>query len=235
LEYQGLKLFIVKLQNLLQSILAFVILLSPVSQLQAQTAAHTLIIETSMGRMICVLYQETPMHSDNFLELVNQGFYDGQLFHRVIDGFMIQTGDPDSKGAEPGELLGRGGVDYTIPAEFHPSLYHRKGSLGAARQGDDINPNRESSGSQFYIVQGKQISDQEMDAMENSGHTIPFTPEQRKVYKTLGGTPHLDYAYTVFGRVIEGYEVIDRIAAVQTDRMNRPLKDVRIIKIRVME
>lgn len=174
------------------------------------------------------------MHADNFIKLVNNRIYNGVLFHRVIKDFMIQTGDPDSKKAPKGTLLGTGGVGYTVPAEFHPDLYHKNGAIAAARQGDQTNPNRESNGSQFYIVQGEVFTDEYLDQMENSCAHIKFTAEQRMVYKAVGGTPHLDYAYTVFGEVIEGFEVIDIIAAEPVDERDRPLDDVKIIKITVL-
>jgi cyclophilin family peptidyl-prolyl cis-trans isomerase len=201
----------------------------------AQTASHTLQISTSKGNMKCILYEQTPMHADNFLELVQKGTYNGLLYHRVIKDFMIQSGDPDSKKSPGGNLSGNVEVGYTVPAEFHPDLYHRKGAMGAARQPDQVNPNRESDGSQFYIVQGKTFSDEELDQMEKSGAHIKFTDEQRNIYKTLGGAPHLDYAYTVFGQVIEGFEVIEAIASVPTDNRDRPLEDVRIIKISILK
>lgn len=201
----------------------------------SQTAAHTLLIETSKGKLKCILYDQTPMHSDNFIELINNGTYNGVLFHRVIKNFMIQSGDPDSKNAEKGTLLGTGGVGYNLPAEFHPDLYHKNGAIAAARQGDQTNPNRESNGSQFYIVQGEIFSDEQLDQMENSGAHIKFTPEQRMIYKAVGGTPHLDYAYTVFGEVIEGFDVISAISAEPTDERYRPLEDVKIIRITVLK
>ncbi|MFC2080669.1 peptidylprolyl isomerase [Bacteroidota bacterium] len=213
----------------------FVLLLVFPIQLFSQKAAHTVQIETSKGNMVCILYEETPMHADNFIKLVNEGFYDGLLFHRVIRDFMIQTGDPDSRGAQKGVMLGHGSPNYRVPAEFHPALYHRKGVLAAARMGDQVNPNRESNGSQFYIVQGKKIDDAGLDGMENSGNHITFTQEQRMYYKNLGGAPHLDYAYTVFGEVIEGLETIDEIASVPTDNMARPIEDVKIISISVVK
>lgn len=201
----------------------------------SQTAAHTLLIETSKGNMKCILYEFTPMHADNFIKLVNDGTYNGVLFHRVIKDFMIQTGDPDSKNASKGARLGSGGPEYTVPAEFHPDLYHKKGALASARQGDNTNPNRESNGSQFYIVQGSIFSDEQLDQMEIAGSHIQFTAEQRMLYKAIGGTPHLDYGYTVFGEVIDGLEVIDAIASEPTDNMDRPLEDVKIIKISVLK
>lgn len=201
----------------------------------SQSAAHTLLIETSKGNMKCILYEQTPMHSDNFIKLVNNGTYNGVLFHRVIKDFMIQSGDPDSKNAEKGTLLGTGGVCYRVPAEFNPDLYHKNGAIAAARQGDQTNPNRESNGSQFYIVQGEIFSDEQLDQMENSGAHIKFTAEQRMIYKAVGGTPHLDYGYTVFGEVIEGFDVISAISAEPTDERDRPLEDVKIIKITVLK
>ena len=214
--------------------LFFLLLVIPV-QLHSQIAAHTFLIETSKGNLKCILYEETPMHADNFIKLINQGYYNGILFHRIIRDFMIQTGDPDSRNAQKGVSLGHGGPGYRVPAEFHPALYHRKGVLAAARQGDKTNPNRESSGSQFYIVLGKIINDAELDGMEASGGHITFTQEQRMYYKNLGGTPHLDYAYTVFGEVVEGLEIIDAIAAVPTDQRDRPLEDIKIIRMSVLK
>lgn len=205
------------------------------SEAFSQKAAYTILIETSRGNMKCILYQETPMHAENFVELSAKGFYDGLLFHRVISDFMIQTGDPDSRAAQKGVMLGYSDSGYKIPAEFHPDLYHRKGILAAARQGDQVNPGRESNGSQFYIVQGKIFTDEELNVMEAGGGHIAFTQEQRMYYTTIGGTPHLDYAYTVFGEVTEGLDVIDKIAYVQTDGNNRPIEDVMIIKITVLK
>ncbi|KPK86967.1 MAG: hypothetical protein AMS27_03815 [Bacteroides sp. SM23_62_1] len=208
--------------------------LFPKYQANCQTPAHTLLISTSLGDIKIALYEESPLHTENFLNLVKDGYFNGQLFHRVINDFMIQAGDPSSRDAKPGEIIGLGSPGYTIPAEFHPSLYHKKGAVGAARQGDDINPQRASSGSQFYIVQGTLFTDNQLDIMEQRNLHIRFTQEQRNVYKTIGGTPHLDYGYTVFGEVISGLDVVDRIAAVSTDSNNRPLKDIRI-KIQVID
>lgn len=211
---------------LLPLLIAFITIIT-----QAQSIYPNVVIETTQGKMIVVLYDNTPFHCENFIKLVNDGFYNGQLFHRVINNFMIQAGDPQTKNAEPGVRYGSGGPSYTIPAEFVPEYYHRKGALSAARQGDNVNPQKESSGSQFYIVQGKKLSDAELDAFEQRGMHIKFTPEQREIYKTLGGTPHLDYSYTVFGEVIEGLDVIDKIAAQQTDANDRPVVDVKINKM----
>lgn len=215
--------------------LTFIFLWCASSGVTSQTAAHTLLLETSKGKIKFILYEQTPMHTDNFIKLVREGTYNGVLFHRVIKDFMIQTGDPSSKNAPKGALLGTGGPKFTVPAEFHPDLYHKYGALAAARQGDKTNPNRESNGSQFYIVHGHVFSDEQLDQMEKAGAHIKFTPEQRMVYKAVGGAPHLDYAYTVFGEVIEGFEVIDKIAAEPTDERDRPLEDVRIIKATVLK
>ena len=202
----------------------------------AQVKPETIVVfQTSKGVIKVKLYNETSQHRDNFIKLVTQGYYNGVLFHRVIKDFMIQAGDPQSKNARPGVALGNGGPDYTIPAEFYAPLYHKKGALAAARSGDNVNPNRESSGSQFYIVVGKKFTLDQLQSMENSKKHIPFTEEQKTVYTTIGGTPHLDYAYTVFGEVIEGLEVVDSIALVPTDERNRPLENVVIIKASVLK
>ena len=184
-------------------------------------------IETDYGNMTVLLYNATPKHRDNFIKLAEQGYFDGLLFHRVIKGFMIQGGDPNSKNAPAGKALGTGGPGYPIPAEFVDSLVHVKGALSAARQGDRVNPEKRSSGSQFYIVQGKPLTDAELDMIE-SRKGIRYTPAQRAAYKKLGGTPFLDRDYTVFGRVIKGLDVIDKIANVQTDQRDRPKKDVKM-------
>jgi cyclophilin family peptidyl-prolyl cis-trans isomerase len=184
-------------------------------------------ITTDYGVMVAELYDATPKHRDNFLKLIDQGFYDGLLFHRVIDGFMIQGGDPDSKHAAAGAPLGMGGPGYQVPAEFVDSLIHVKGSLAAARMGDNVNPQKMSSGSQFYIVQGRPVESSVIDMFE-SRKGISYTPEQKKEYLELGGTPALDRDYTVFGRVISGLDVIDKIALVQKDSRDRPLKDVKM-------
>ncbi|HKK79801.1 MAG TPA: peptidylprolyl isomerase, partial [Phaeodactylibacter sp.] len=189
-------------------------------------------IQTEYGNMLVQLYDATPQHQDNFLKLAQDGFYDSLLFHRVINNFMIQGGDPDSKGAKPGKPLGSGGPGYTIPAEFVDSLIHVKGALSAARTGDAVNPERRSSGSQFYIVHGQPQTEQEL-AMIEARKGIRYTSEQKQAYMEQGGTPFLDQDYTVFGRVIEGLEVIDKIATVPTDQRDRPKEDVRM-KVRVI-
>lgn len=239
-------------------------------------------IETSEGTIRVKLYDETPLHRDNFIKLVKDGFYEGILFHRVIEHFMIQAGDPDSKGARPGMRLGANSLDYTVKAEILPQFFHKKGVLAAAREGDNVNPERNSSGSHFYIAQGKVYTPEALDSLvltiNDKRHTALFekfkrqheaeliklqtandidglikmnemlseetakhfddeklvlTDEQKKAYTTVGGIPHLDGAYTVFGEVIEGLDIVDKIAASQTDEGNRPLKDVVILKMKL--
>ena len=192
------------------------------------------LLQTNMGDIAIRLSDSTPLHRDNFLKLVKEGFYDSVLFHRVIKNFMIQSGDPNSKNAPAGQPLGNGSPGYTIPAEFRTTLFHKKGIIAAARQGDDVNPMKESSGSQFYITQGKIFTDAGLDSVETfrlNGRKIP--PGQREVYKTIGGTPHLDQNYTVFGEVVKGLDVVDKIATVPTSRAqdrDRPLENVVIVK-----
>ena len=235
-------------------------------------------IQTSLGDIVVRLYDETPIHRDNFVKLVEEGYYDGTLFHRVIKDFMIQGGDPDSKGAPAGKMLGVGGPDYTLEAEIKDGIYHKRGALAAARQGDEVNPERRSSGSQFYIVWGqvyhenqlrqfsKQLRMQKVQGVFNqlaSAHRDEImqmrrernraglqelqdklaaeaeaqvgkeglTAEQLKLYSTVGGTPHLDGQYTVFGEVIEGMDVVKSIQQMETDENDRPLKDVIIQKM----
>ena len=184
-------------------------------------------ISTEFGDIVAMLYNETPEHRDNFLKLAEEGFFDGTLFHRVINGFMIQGGDPNSRDAGPGQAVGSGGPGYTLPAEFVAEKFHKKGALAAARQGDQANPERRSSGSQFYIVQGRTYRNEELDALEQqSGKIIPAA--RREAYMTIGGTPHLDDAYTVFGEVVSGLEVVDMIAAVQTGAADRPVEDIKM-------
>jgi cyclophilin family peptidyl-prolyl cis-trans isomerase len=185
---------------------------------------------TSKGTMVIRLSDSTPLHRDNFIKLVNQHFYDGLLFHRVMSQFMIQGGDPKSKTAKAGDQLGGGSPGYTIPAEIKPYLFHKKGALAAARTPDEINPNKESNGSQFFIVQGRVYDDADLNQVEArlNGYKIPEA--HREVFKTIGGSPSLDTKYTVFGEVIKGIDIIDSIAAVPVGDRNRPVEDVRIIK-----
>jgi cyclophilin family peptidyl-prolyl cis-trans isomerase len=187
-------------------------------------------IETDMGTMLAELYNSTPKHRDNFTKLAEEGYYNDLLFHRVIQGFMIQGGDPNSRGAKPGQSLGFGGPSYLVPAEFVDSLVHLKGAICAARTN---NPEKKSSGSQFYIVQGSPVTDDMLNMMENS-KGFHYSPELRKTYLEVGGTPQLDRDYTVFGRVIEGLDVLDKIAATKTAPGDRPVTDVKM-KIRVIK
>lgn len=198
-----------------------------------------ILLQTSMGDITIRLSDLTPLHRDNFIRLVKAKYYDGLLFHRVINHFMIQAGDPDSRNAAPGKPLGDGGPNYTIPAEFRPELFHKKGVIAAAREGDDVNPKKASSASQFYLTQGKVWTNAGLDTLEIkrlNGRKIPAA--QRAVYTTLGGVPHLDQNYTVFGEVVKGIDVIDKIAAVPTSKAkdkDRPLTDVKIIKVRLIK
>lgn len=193
------------------------------------------LMQTTMGDITIRLSDSTPLHRDNFLKLVKIKYFDSVLFHRVIKDFMIQGGDPNSKNAGPNDKLGNGGPSYRVPAEFRQTLFHKKGVIAAAR---DNNPEKASSGSQFYIAQGKIYTDSELDAMEKGrlqGRKIPEA--QRAVYKTIGGIPHLDQNYTVYGEVVKGIEVVDAIAAVQTNKSagDRPVTDVRIIKAKLIK
>lgn len=242
-------------------------------------------IETTMGDITVKLYDETPKHKENFIKLVKEGVYDSTLFHRVIKNFMIQAGDPTSKTASATDTLGSGDVGYTIPAEFNPKFFHKRGVLAAARQGDDVNPNKESSGCQFYIVTGRKFSEAQMinmesqmnearldtvfqalarkhmkeiykmrkandmeglmelqDSLENQARkevakepALKFTPEQIKAYTTVGGAPHLDGNYTVFGEVVDGMNVVAEIETAKTNRQDRPTQDIRILKATVVE
>lgn len=179
-------------------------------------------IETPQGDMLARLSDLTPQHQDNFVKLVEKDFYDGLLFHRVIEGFMIQGGDPESKGAEPTARLGTGGPGYQVPAEFDPSLAHVKGALAAARTN---NPEKKSSGSQFYIAQGRAVTESELNSQE-AKTGIRYPSDVREAYLQRGGVPFLDQNYTVFGHVIEGLDVVDKIAAVATGTADRPKEDV---------
>lgn len=237
-------------------------------------------LETTLGNITVALYNETPKHRDNFIKLVKEGVYDSTLFHRVIKQFMIQAGDPESKNASDTAMLGNGDVGYTIPAEFNPKFFHKKGVLAAARQGDDVNPEKASSGCQFYIVTGRKFTEPQLLGMENKineqreeaifdnlahqhmkeiykmrkagdnagllelqdsleaearaladkEEKFRFTPEQVKAYSTVGGAPHLDGSYTVFGEVVEGMDVVEKIETAKTNRADRPLTNIRILK-----
>lgn len=187
-------------------------------------------VTTDSGVMVIRLYDKTPQHRDNFIKLANEHYFDSLLFHRVIQGFMIQGGDPQSKNAQPGQMLGMGDIGYTIPAEFDTLLFHKKGALAAART---PNPEKASSGCQFYIVQGNKLTDADLNNIEMSKGR-KYSAKQRIIYKTIGGTPFLDMDYTVFGEVESGMEVIDKIASVQKGNADRPLGDVRM-KIEVIK
>ena len=267
--------------------LAFIALTACSAGSKKQTNHHmenekrTLVkLETTMGNITVALYNETPKHRDNFIKLVKEGVYDSTLFHRVIKQFMIQAGDPDSKNASDTAMLGSGDVGYTIPAEFYPKFFHKKGVLAAARQGDDVNPEKASSGCQFYIVTGRKFTEPQLLGMENKineqreealfdslarqhmkeiykmrkagdnagllelqdtleaqareladkEEKFRFTPEQIKAYSTVGGAPHLDGSYTVFGEVTEGMEVVENIEIAKTNRADRPVENIRILK-----
>ncbi len=194
------------------------------------TGETMLLIETGMGNIKVKLYDSTPQHRDNFIKLAKEGFYDGTLFHRVIPGFMIQGGDPDSKTAQPGQALGRGGPGYTIPAEI--GAKHFRGALSAARQPDQVNPQRASSGSQFYIVQNGPVPEEQFNQFAQYTGT-QYTAEEKDYYLKYGGTPQLDSQYTVFGTVVEGMDVVDKIAMVQRDQADRPLEDIKM-KVKIL-
>ena len=272
------------IRKYLKHIILSIILILVIKLGFSQTfSKETILISTSFGNMKLKLFNETPNHRDNFLKLVQEHFYDSLLFHRVIEGFMIQGGDPDSKNAEPIKLLGDGDLKYTIPSEIIPTLCHKKGMLCAARNGDDVNPEKASSAAQFYIVQGKVRTDEDLISYEKrinkpiiakikeevlnkaeNAHLkekivnakkeqnndslmvyfkavnklvdeaylktphYTFPPEHQTIYKTIGGTPHLDSQYTIFGEVIEGLDVIDKIATVGKNKDDRPLIDIRM-------
>ncbi|MGI6223356.1 MAG: peptidylprolyl isomerase [Prevotella sp.] len=218
----------------------------PMMAQQSSVTASTdscckVLLQTSKGDILLKLYNETPRHRDNFLKLVKAGYYDGNLFHRVIADFMIQTGDSTTRHAQPGDRLGEYSPDYSIPAEFvYPKYFHKRGALAAAREPDNVNPERASSSAQFYIVWGQPHSEQYLDNCQQrldkaTNGTVKLTPEVREVYKTLGGTPHLDGQYTVFGEVISGLDVVKAIDFVQTDSNDRPLEDVKIIKATIVK
>ena len=190
-------------------------------------------IETRLGDIVVRLYDATPNHRDNFVKLVKEGYYDGTLFHRVIKNFMIQGGDPDSKGATADKSLGEGGPDYTLEAEIRTGLYHKRGALAAAREGDDTNPERRSSGSQFYIVWGRTFSPRQIEYLDEKlktehPETGGLTEMQQRIYASQGGTPHLDGQYTVFGEVEEGMDVVEKIQNLPTNQADRPVEDVAV-------
>lgn len=208
---------------------------------QTSEPRHEILLETDSGNVRIALYNETPQHRDNILRLVEAHAYDGVLFHRVISNFMVQTGDLGSIGASQGKLLGDTPEKYSVPAEIRfPQLFHKRGAVAAAREGDDVNPERRSSATQFYIVWGRQWDDASLDKLQQridqmTQGTVKLMPEIREVYKTLGGTPHLDGSYTVFGEVVEGLEVVERIEKAATDDHDRPLKDIRVVRATVVK
>lgn len=216
-------------------------LVASVLSVYAQDERHEVQFLTNKGRIRVVLYNETPQHRDNFLRLVREGYYDGVLFHRVINRFMIQTGDSATRNLKEGEPIPDLPEPYKVPAEIKfPQFFHKRGALAAAREGDQVNPERASSMSQFYIVYGRIFSDAKLDKTQErvskaTNGTAIFTPEIREVYKTIGGTPHLDGQYTVFGEVIEGMDVVEDIEFVKTDEKDRPIEDVRIIHAKVVK
>jgi cyclophilin family peptidyl-prolyl cis-trans isomerase len=206
-----------------KTVICFILVLLTTVSFASKPRHSYVRIKTSKGESIVMLYNETPKHRDNFLKLAKQGFYNGTLFHRVIKDFMIQGGDPDSKHASPGAKLGEGDLNYKIGAEFSDSLFHKRGVIAAAR---DDNPEKSSSASQFYIVQGRTYSDSELDRIENEKLHRKIPVWQREVYKTLGGSPHLDQSYTVYGEVVKGMDMVDAIAAVDKDENDRPKEDI---------
>ena len=205
----------------------------------SQTKNTEVLFETTAGNIRIALYDETPQTRDNFLKITKMGIYDSLLIHRVIKDFMIQSGDTNSKHAKPGELLGIGDFDYTTEAEFRlPQIIHRRGVVAMARESDKVNPERRSSACQFYIVWGKIYDDQRLAKVQErldsaTQGSVKLTPEMMEVYKTIGGNPHLDGQYTVFGEVVEGMDVVEKIQGVKTDKNDRPLEDIRILKATV--
>ena len=220
------------------SVLVFALM---VSSAKAQTSTSEVLLETTAGNIRIALFDETPLHRDNFLKLVQEHVYDSLLFHRVIKDFMIQSGDLHSKHAKPGQRLGSGDYDYTIEAEFRlPQIFHRRGMVAMAREGDRVNPEQRSSACQFYIVWGRVYNDARLmkvqERLDTTTHgRVQLTPEMQQVYKTVGGIPHLDGQYTVFGEVVEGLDVVDRIQQSATDPYDRPLEDVRILRATVIK
>ncbi len=222
-------------------LLAVIFSLGVKAQITTDTVRHEVLLETDKGNIRIALYNETPQHRDNFLKLVKEGFYDGLLFHRVIFRFMIQTGDSASRNAAPGQLLGDSPEGYKIPAEIHfPALFHKRGAVAAARESDNVNPEKESSCSQFYIVYGRRFNDEMLDEaqekLDNSTNgQVKLTPEVREEYKAHGGSPNLDGQYTVFGEVVEGLDIVEAIQWVRVDDNNRPIEDIRINKATIVK
>ena len=221
--------------------IAIIMALTLNANAQDNNKCKEVLLETTAGNIRLKLYNETPLHRDNFIKLVNLHVYDSLLFHRVIKDFMIQCGDPKSKDAKPGDFLGEGDLDWTVEQELRlPQIFHRRGMLAAAREPDDSNPYRESSACHFYLTWGKTFTDAELDKMQQRldtlyGYRVKLTPEMRETYKTIGGIPHLDGGYTVFGEITEGLDVVEKIQLSATDDNDRPLEDIRIIKASVIE
>ena len=209
------------------------------ANVSAQERAEV-VMETTEGNIRIALFNETPQHRDNFMKLARMEFYDSLLFHRVIKDFMIQGGDLQSRHAKPGQFLGEGELDYTIEPEFRlPQIYHRRGVIASARESDRVNPERRSGAAQFYIVWGKVFDDKRLAKVQErldsaTNGQVKLTPEMMETYKTVGGTPHLDGQYTVFGEVTEGLDVVDRIQQMETDKNDRPVKDVRILRVKII-
>lgn len=219
----------------------FVLFIPTILMACSSSKNHVIRMHTTAGDIDLALYNETPLHRDNFIKLVKEQCYDSLLFHRVIQDFMIQGGDPTSKNAPKGKMLGEGDLGYTVKAEFMPKLhFHKRGALAAAREGDDVNPEKASSASQFYIVWGKIYTPESLQKYKEyykrrTGKELVITPEQEKAYTTIGGTPHLDGNYTVFGEVIKGLDIVDSIQQNKCDRNDRPLNDIRIIKTKILK
>ena len=218
--------------------LAAALVLAAVSCGQKTEKETVMVVETTMGTVEFKLYNETPLHRDNFIKLAEEHYFDSLLFHRVIDNFVIQGGDPNSKYAKSGQMLGDGEPDYRIPAEFRldKGIFHHKWTVNAAREGDDTNPERESCASQFCFMMGSPMTDEQLDRAQarldvQTGGTVRLTPEMREVYREIGGSPHLDGQYTVFGEVVSGQEVLEAIQKVATDEFDRPLEDVRMLRV----
>jgi len=214
--------------------LATILVISLMGLVLVQAQSTKVLLKTTAGDITLVLYDDTPLHKENFIDLVKDKFYDGMLFHRVMNNFMIQTGDPGSKTAQAGQMLGTGGPGYTVPAEFKKEHIHKKGAVAAARLGGPQNPRKESNGSQFYIVHGKKWTAEELDMMVQRGRP-EFSPEERRIYMEEGGYAFLDFEYTVFGEVVKGIEIVDAIAAVPVDQHNRPIDDVKIIEAKIIK
>ncbi|MDD6976910.1 MAG: peptidylprolyl isomerase [Prevotella sp.] len=224
----------------MRKIFALLMIIMTSTMIYAQDKRRVVMMQTTAGNIRIELYNETPLHRDNFVRLVNEHFYDSLLFHRVIKSFMIQAGDPVSRHAQPGVFLGDSTLNYTIPAEIRtPQIYHKRGAVAMAREPDEVNPEQRSSSCQFYIVWGKRFSSQAIERVQERLDTIKggikLTDEMISTYRKTGGTPHLDGTYTVFGEVTEGLDVIERIQAVMTDDDDRPVDDQRILKAIVVE